>query len=351
MSDRPLLWLRHEVRPGEGRAAITPTTARELIDAGFEIVVEESVQRSFALADYEAAGCRTAAMNTWPQAPEGAIVVGLKELPEATTPLRDHIYFGHAFKHQHGAAELLRRFAAGGGTLLDLEYLVDADGRRVAAFGYWAGYVGAALAILEYAGRLRSDLTPLSRAELDARLVDCAKEWDTPTALVIGALGRSGRGACDALAVAGVAPTRWDVAETRDLDHQALRHHDLLINCVMVQTPVPPFLTNADLDAADRRLAVISDVTCDVTSDCNVLPVYDAITTWSEPTRELRAATADQPAVRIIAIDNMPSLVPAEAASTYAEDLLPTLLTLPDGPVWQRARERFAQALGDEGIT
>ena len=36
----------------------------------------------------------------------------------------------------------------GGGALLDLEYLTDDHGRRLAAFGYWAGYVGAALAVL-----------------------------------------------------------------------------------------------------------------------------------------------------------------------------------------------------------
>ena len=30
----------------------------------------------------------------------------------------------------------------------DLEYLVDGEQRRVAAFGYWAGYAGAALGLL-----------------------------------------------------------------------------------------------------------------------------------------------------------------------------------------------------------
>ena len=50
--------------------------------------------------------------------------------------------FGHAYKGQHSGRALLQRFKAGGGTLYDLEYLVDEDGRRVAAFGYWAGYAG-----------------------------------------------------------------------------------------------------------------------------------------------------------------------------------------------------------------
>lgn len=347
MPDR-LLWLRDEVRPGEGRAAISPATARHLIDAGFTLVVEESDQRAFALEEYVAAGCATAASGAWENAPGEAIIVGLKELPPGDSPLRDHIYFGHAFKHQHGSRDLLSRFVAGGGTLLDLEYLVDEHGRRVAAFGYWAGYVGAALAVLDYRGRLRPDMRRCSRDDLDALLAESTGEQ--PRALVIGSRGRSGTGARDALAVAGIPTTAWDSEHTTVLDREALLAHDILVNCVGVTRPVPPFVTEDDLDAPGRRLSVISDVTCDVTSHLNVLPIYDAITTWENPTRELRPADAHRPAVRIIAIDNLPSLVPAQATQTYAEDLLDTLLTLPDGPVWQRARARFAQALTEEGL-
>jgi len=352
MTDRPLLWLRHEVRPGEGRAAISPHTARVLREAGFPITVEESDQRAFSLQEYVDAGCDTAATGTWADAPEGAIVVGLKELPEGDGPLRDHIYFGHAYKHQHGAAHLLGRFVAGGGTLLDLEYLVHEDGRRVAAFGYWAGYVGAALAALEHRGHLEPDMKRRSKEDLDALLREGGAGDDGARALVVGALGRSGRGACDALEVAGITVTRWDIAETANLDKEALLDHDILVNCVMVSSPAPPFVTGEDLDAPGRRLSVISDVTCDVTSDLNLLPVYDELTSWEEPARVLRPADPDgaRPQVRIVAIDNLPSLLPAEASATYAEDLLPTMLELPDGAVWDRARARFVQALDDEGV-
>jgi saccharopine dehydrogenase (NAD+, L-lysine-forming) len=90
-----------------------------------------------------AAGCEIVAENAWPQAPADAIIFGLKELPEDGTPLpHRHIMFGHAFKGQPAGQVLLKRFKAGGGTLYDLEYLVGEDGRRVAAFGYWAGYAG-----------------------------------------------------------------------------------------------------------------------------------------------------------------------------------------------------------------
>ncbi len=48
----------------------------------------------------------------------------------------------------------LRSFARGGGTLLDLEFLQDEKGRRLAAFGYHAGFAGAALALENWAWQL-----------------------------------------------------------------------------------------------------------------------------------------------------------------------------------------------------
>lgn len=261
------LWLRHEVRSTERRTPVVPSDARRLVDGGVTLTVEESPQRIFPIEEYEAAGCGVAPAGSWAsRAPLDAVVVGLKELPDepAALPHR-HVFFGHAYKEQPGALELLRRFAAGGGALLDLEYLVDDHGRRLAAFGYWAGYLGAALAVLQHRGRLSAPLTPTSQEELTEALRPVAGDEEF-RALVIGALGRSGRGARVALRAAGVEPACWDLEETRNLDRPALLAHDLLVNCVLATTPVPPFVREADLDDPTRRLRTLSDVTCDVGS-------------------------------------------------------------------------------------
>ncbi|PWI14203.1 saccharopine dehydrogenase [Streptomyces sp. Act143] len=340
------LWLRHEVRPTERRTPIVPSDARRLAGSGVRLTVEESPQRIFPIEEYEAAGARVAPAGTWVSAPPEAVVLGLKELPDGPDRLAHrHIFFGHAYKGQPGAAGLLRRFAAGGGALLDLEYLVDDTGRRLAAFGYWAGYLGAALAVLQHRGRLAAPLTPTSKEELDASLRPVAGDADF-TALVIGALGRSGRGARGALEAAGVAPTCWDLAETRDLDRPALLAHDVLVNCVLATTPVPPFVRGTDLDDPARRLRTLSDVTCDVGSPLNVLPVYDRTTEWTEPVRRLRK----EPPLDLIAIDNLPSLLPRESSEDFSGSLLPLLLDFgTDGP-WGRALDRFHQACREHGI-
>jgi hypothetical protein len=54
MTSRQPLWLRCEKKEFERRAALTPTTAKKLLDAGFDISVERDPQRIFDDAEYEA---------------------------------------------------------------------------------------------------------------------------------------------------------------------------------------------------------------------------------------------------------------------------------------------------------
>jgi saccharopine dehydrogenase (NAD+, L-lysine-forming) len=169
---------------------------------------------------------------------------------------------------------------------------------------------------------------------------------------VTGGQGRSGRGAHAALAIAGLPVTRWDRRETRDLHKLALLGHDILVNCVVTLVPATPFVEAADLER-ERRLRVLADVTCDVTSATNMLPVNSAITTWDEPARRLHHGGAGSPPLDVIAIDNLPSLLPREASEGFSHDLTPHLLGLADqepssGP-WHAAAAAFDRALATTG--
>jgi saccharopine dehydrogenase (NAD+, L-lysine-forming) len=48
------LWLRCEKKAFERRAALSPAAAKNLIDAGFEIIVERDKQRIFDDSEYQA---------------------------------------------------------------------------------------------------------------------------------------------------------------------------------------------------------------------------------------------------------------------------------------------------------
>jgi saccharopine dehydrogenase (NAD+, L-lysine-forming) len=345
------LWVRAESRDNEERVGLTPQGAAKLIAAGFRVTVEESTQRILPLADYVAVGCAVAPEFSWVNAPDDAIVFGLKELPDDGTPLRHrHIMFGHAYKGQPAGQVLLDHFKAGDGMLYDLEYLTHEDGRRVAAFGYWAGYAGAAVSLMCWIAQQDGGIAGPVKAYPSANhlLIDLqealmALGTDRPTALIIGALGRVGSGAADLCTAMGVATTKWDMAETASGGpFPEVLNHDIFLNCILARPGTPVFVP-ASAKAAPRTLSVIGDVACDPDSDFSPIKVYDRTTTWDAPALRVH----DHPVLDVTAIDNLPSMLPAESSADFAEQLLPHLMTLSDieHGVWGRAHTWFERAV------
>ncbi len=345
------LWVRAEQRPNETRVGLTPEGAAKLIGSGIKVTIEESATRCIPTDRYSDAGANIAAPGTWPKAPTDAIIFGLKELPEDGTPLpHRHIMFGHAFKGQPAGQRLLKRFVSGGGALYDLEYLVDTDNRRVAAFGYWAGYAGAAVAlkcwVAQQNGRIAGPVAPYPSAshllaDLQSQLV--ATGAHRPSALIIGALGRVGTGAADLCTVMGVPATLWDMAETtHGGPFPEILAHDIFFNCIFARPGTPVFIP-AETRHRSRRLSVIGDIACDPDSDFSPIKVYERATTWDAPALRVH----DMPPLDVTAIDNLPSMLPLESSEDYAEQLLPSLLTLTDldSGVWGRAKAMFDQAI------
>lgn len=341
------LWARAEQRPNEERVGMTPQGARALVQAGIKVTVEQSSVRAIAIDGYREAGCAIASENSWPQAPADAIIFGLKELPEDGTPLTHrHILFGHAYKGQPSGQILLARFKAGGGTLYDLEYLVDQAGRRVAAFGYWAGYAGAAVALKCWAAQQQGGIAgPVTvyhgsselRADLSAELD--ATNTPRPSAMVIGALGRVGTGAADLCVAMGVRVTKWDMAETANGGpFPEILDHDLFFNCILARPGTPVFIP-ASTKTDPRKLSVIGDIACDPDSEFSPIKVYDQATDWEAPALRVH----DIPPLDVTAIDNLPSLLPVESSEDFAAQLLPSLLTLGalGTGVWGRAKATF----------
>lgn len=341
------LWVRAEQRANEERVGLTPEGAAALIKAGIKVTVEKSSVRAIPLAGYKQAGCIIAPENAWPTAPADAIIFGLKELPEDGSPLTHrHIMFGHAFKGQPAGQILLQRFKAGGGTLYDLEYLVEETGRRVAAFGYWAGFAGAALSLKCWAAQQRGEICgPVSKYKSKAALLDDLqselKSYPRPRAIVIGALGRVGTGASDLCNALDVAVTKWDIAETASGGpFPEVLQHEIFLNCILARPGCPVFVP-ASAKTDPRRLTVIGDIACDPTSDFSPIKVYDRATDWAAPALRVHGV----PPLDVTAIDNLPSLLPVESSEDYAAQLLPSLLTLNDlnTGVWARAFADFTQ--------
>jgi saccharopine dehydrogenase (NAD+, L-lysine-forming) len=343
------LWLRDEVKKGERRAAITPVVAKKLVDEGFLITVEKSTTRCFQDGDYVASGCRLAETATWKSAPKDAIIVGLKELPADNSDLtHQHVFFCHAFKNQGGWKEELQRFARGGGSLFDMEYLTFPNGRRVAAFGRAAGLAGAAVALMAWAAQQDGKVLagPLEAWKSQLHMIANVKEAlgaRKPKAIVLGALGRSGRGAADVLDAVGCDVTRWDIAETKKGGpFPELLEYDILVNCILLVDKIEPFITN-EMIAKSSKLSVICDVSCDTSNPNNPLPFLNQSSTLETPILKVNDK------VQGITIDHLPTLVPVESSEGFSNDLYPHFLTIPKGDVWSRAGKLFQEKLKASG--
>ncbi|KAG5945638.1 hypothetical protein E4U59_005370 [Claviceps monticola] len=374
MSPYSELLLRAEQKPFEHRS-FSPAVIKALVDAGYKVSVERSPSdpdfvRIFQDSEYEAAGASLVTTGVWPKAAPNTLIVGLKEIPEEGFALtNDHLTFAHCYKKQAGWAQVLGRFVAGKSTLYDLEFLVDSTGRRISAFGFHAGFTGAALGVKNWAWQLanpakklpavstftdgkgyyvnETELVEQIRKDLEAGEKILGRK---PTAFVLGALGRCGRGACDLFLKAGLPEeniTRWDLAETRDRQgpYEEIAQHDIFLNAIYLSEPIPPFVNNELLSKPGRKLSVVIDVSCDTTNPHNPIPIYSINTTFDSPTVAVNVKDdQNSTPLSVISIDHLPSMLPREASESFSEGLRESLLLLNDrksARVWTDAEKLF----------
>ncbi|EFE42252.1 hypothetical protein TRV_03009 [Trichophyton verrucosum HKI 0517] len=348
-----VLHLRAEDKPLEHRSALTPSTTKALIAAGYKVNVERSPtsairKRIFDDSEFEKAGATLVPEGSWVDIPSDHLVIGLKELDETKDfPLKhSHVTFAHCFKNQGGWEKALGRWSRGG--------------------GYHAGFAGAALAIKTWAWQLEHpDGTPLPGVDefTDGRGYYSSEEemleqirgdvvrgekiaGRRPQILVIGALGRCGRGAVDACVKSGCEDIlRWDMAETaKGGPFTEIVEADIFINCIYLSEKIAPFVDMNSLKAPNRRLSVVCDVflqfstaqSCDTSNPNNPI-------TFDKPTIPV---SVSNPPLSVISIDHLPSLLPAESSDAFSNDLLPSMLEIQNRashPVWQRAEKLFRQ--------
>lgn len=138
--------------PAERRAPLTPEHVRRLVeDHGITVVVQPSRSRVFPDADYVRAGATLS-----PDLSRCNLILGVKEVPpEDLLPGKAWMFFSHTMKGQPENMPMLRRLLELRGTLLDYERVVNERGRRLIAFGTYAGYAGMVNTVWALGRRLR----------------------------------------------------------------------------------------------------------------------------------------------------------------------------------------------------
>jgi len=347
-------WLRAEVQDLEKRTPILPEHAGQLVEAGHTVTVEESSQRCISAKEYAKVGCNVVPEGSWKAAPLDAIILGLKELPEEDEVLNHrHIMFAHCYKNQRGWEDVLRRFANGKGLLWDLEFLIDDLGRRVAAFGRSAGFIGMAVGLKQWArqqlnGQVLNQLHYYEDSDSLVREVRgelqqvYEKTQKKPTVLIMGALGRCGSGALDFARRSGVVEEnikKWDLEETKNGGpFPEILDSDIFVNCILLFKPIPPFLTR-ELLTRPRNLSVMVDVSCDTSNPHNPVPVYTGNTNFIHPTQRV----IESPVFDVISIDHLPSLVPLESSIEFGNQIVSHLIECNNTSVWTRSEKLYRE--------
>lgn len=350
--------------PIDNRVALSPleTVALQQEFPNSTIVVQSSDIRAYGDDEYRAVG-----IPVVEDVSDCDVLFGIKEAAiETLIPNKHYFFFGHIAKMQAYNRPLLQAFIKKNITFSDYEYLVDDEHKRVCAFGWWAGVVGAYYTLQGYGLRHHSYTLPKPdlKFTLD-RLIEALKAVSLPAIkIVITGSGRVAQGAQYILDKIGatqlsidefirtsqVTHLSYTIAKKADLvvplDSQQFfsgidfkqhpEHYqsnfmrfatsaDVLISCHFWAPNEPIYLTQEDFSRPDFRIEVIGDITCDIMgsiqstlrSSTHDKPFYD----YNPITRQEEPAFSSLNNITIEAVDTCPNALALDTSAYFGEML------------------------------
>ncbi len=384
--------IREGKNPPDSRVALSPVQCREIEEQySVKIFVEPSVTRCFSDEEYSFENIEVADVMD-----ECDVLLGVKEVPiPQLIPNKMYFFFSHTIKEQSYNRDLLRSILEKNIHLVDYEVLTNDSGKRVIAFGYFAGVVGAHNGIMAYGKR--TGLFELKRMRECRDYQEARAVYNTidfpPMSVVLTGTGRVATGAAKVLMDMGfhkVSPIDYlhkkyarpvftqlgaidyiVTSEGKPFDKKAFYHDptkgfkmnfeafyqssDVMINGIYWDNRAPAFFTREEMHRPDFKIQVIADVTCDIA------PVASIPST-------LRASTIDEPVfgydpksgkeaepylegnIDMMTVDNLPNELPRDASVAFGNQFMnyvvePLLNGLHD-PMIERATVAINGQLG-----
>lgn len=354
--------IRERKNPPDTRVAFTPKQCRHLLDAypQLQICVEPSPNRCFPDSDYEALGIPLAEDLSHCE-----VLLGIKEQPVAALiPGKTYFFFSHTIKKQPYNQKLAQAFLEKDIRMVDYETLTWPDGKRIVGFGVFAGIVGAHNGVRTW-GKKQQAFDLKAAYELGS-MAALQQAYDAlqlpPVKIVVTGSGRVAAGilqVMEMLDIASVEPTdflekefdypvythlkgaalyaRADGEYHRDEFHEhPERYHsrfqpylqaaDILMNGIFWNEKIVRLFEKEEAQAADGRLSVIADVTCDVDGS---VPLTTHATTIADPVYALHRETLTPAApyqpgtatIDLMTVDNLPNELPRDASQHFGSHL------------------------------
>lgn len=359
--------IREEKTPPDSRVALTPEQCAYLIkEKAIDLVIQPSRKRCFPNENYLALGVPMAEDLS-----DRDVLIGVKEVPiNCLIPNKTYFFFSHTIKEQPYNQKLLQAIVEHDIRLIDYEVLTDDRGRRLIAFGKFAGMVGAHNGIMTYG--TRTGLYTLKRMK------DCLDYEEAksiyrklslpPIRVVLTGSGRVGKGAAlvlDDMGIQQVSPEEYlnksfdhavytvlncvDYARRKDgsaFDKKTFyeeptlfessfapyaQSSDLMINGIYWDNDAPAFFSLEDMRAPDFNLKVIADVTCDI-APVSSIPSTIKASTIAKPVFGFNPHTEEEDlpyqekVVDMMTIDNLPNELPRDASKAFGEQFIEYIL-------------------------
>ena len=353
--------------PVDERVPLTPDHAAYLTShyPDAEVMVQKSEIRCFHDEDY-----RSANIPVMDDVSGADLLLGVKEVPiDKLIEGKTYIFFSHTIKKQAYNRELLIAILEKNITLIDYELLTNNQGRRIVAFGRYAGIVGAYNGILTFG--IRYNLFKIRRAhdcfDLEDLKTEYAKVKLPPVKIVITGGGRVARGAQEVMHGMGIKEVTTEDFISRTYDHPVYTqlhssdynkhkeakqfsdevfhtyphefegdflkyaHQADILIAGAYWDPAAPVLFKREhiLDKA-FKLKVIADITCDIEGSipstlqpCTIDdPVYDY-----DPIEGLvDTPYTNENNITVMAVDNLPCELPRDASKDFGKELVENVL-------------------------
>ena len=312
--------IRREYKINEFRTPLVPIDCKICIEYGIIVYVEKFEKRCISEKEYENAGCIIIDDFTKLDLPKNnTLIIGIKELDYENLNLLPwcHLYFTHIFKNQLGSEKIIEKLNEANSTIYDYEYFLNKKGKRIIAFGFWAGFIGTAIGLLQYYYKsINQDicnLLPYPDAQILFEEVDYFRVFFRKINIgIIGPNGRCGRGTRFILERLGIT----NIQEyTRESDLGSLTNHHILINCIKLSQNDNTILISDNTLPKFMNLSIIIDISCDINAKNNPIRLNYGATTFESPIYKINNK------LDIIAIDNLPSLLPKDSSEEFSGKL------------------------------
>ena len=352
--------IREGKNPPDKRVVLTPQQCQYIATnyPTIELKVQKSEIRKFKDEEYSALGIPV--VDT---VEDCDVLLGVKEVPiNELIPNKKYLFFSHTFKEQPYNRNLLNAILEKNIQLIDWEVITDEKGKRLIAFGRYAGIVGCYNGFIGFGKKhglysLKRAHECEDRADMEAQIPNIQLPNDFK--LVLTGKGRVAGGAIEVLDKIGlkkVSPedfleksfnepvyTQLGVEyynknkdgkpfNKKSFFNDPTQHEsdflrfaqvaNMYIACHYWDSRAPFIFSREDLKDENWKISIVADVSCDI--DCAVAStirpstIADPFYGYNKQT-EAEDDFMKEEVVGVMAVDNLPCELPKDASVDFGQ--------------------------------